>query len=366
MKIIDIGEVKTIMSNPMSKHNYFAWPTVTRLQNGKIAVAASGFRIAHICPFGKTVISYSENEGESYTLPAPVIDTVLDDRDGGILAYGDKNVIVTSFNNTRKFQRWAIKNFTIKDFESSDMQEYRYEYLNTVTDEEEDLYCGSNFRISTDCGVTFGKLFKSPVSSPHGPTVLNDGSVLWVGTAYTKENRIDAYKINTDGTCEYVGTVPAIIENGEKMLCYEPYAVCLENNKIICHIRVEGTSEVKKFTIYQSESEDGGKTWTVPHKILSDKGGAPSHILKHSSGVLIATYSYREVPCGIKAMFSYDMGETWDIGYDVYIDGVNSDLGYPSSVELKDGSIATVFYSHSKEDKKPAVIMQQKWRFEED
>ena len=104
MKIQKIGEPKIIISNPDSYHNYFAWPTVSRLQNGKIAVVASGFRLAHVCPFGKAVISYSENEGESYTVPAPIIDTPLDDRDAGILAFGESNVIVTSFNNKVEFQ----------------------------------------------------------------------------------------------------------------------------------------------------------------------------------------------------------------------------------------------------------------------
>ena len=102
MKIKLLGQVRTVMSNPDSKHNYFGWPTAVRLQNGKIAVVASGFRLGHVCPFGKTVISYSEDEGETFTYPAPVIDTPLDDRDGGILAYGKSGVIVTSFNNTRE------------------------------------------------------------------------------------------------------------------------------------------------------------------------------------------------------------------------------------------------------------------------
>ena len=89
MKIVRIGEPKIIMSNPESRHDYFAWPTAARLKNNKIAVVASGFRLRHVCPFGKTVISYSEDEGETYTLPAPVIDTVLDDRDGGIMTFGE-------------------------------------------------------------------------------------------------------------------------------------------------------------------------------------------------------------------------------------------------------------------------------------
>ena len=100
MEIKIIGKPKIIMSNRGSKHNYFGWPTVAKLQDGKIAVGASGFRLEHVCPFGKAVISYSYDNGETYTSPAPIIDTPLDDRDGGILAFGEKNVIVTSFNNT--------------------------------------------------------------------------------------------------------------------------------------------------------------------------------------------------------------------------------------------------------------------------
>jgi len=46
MKIELIGNAKTIISNPYSKHAYFAWPTVSLLQNGKIAVGASGFRLS--------------------------------------------------------------------------------------------------------------------------------------------------------------------------------------------------------------------------------------------------------------------------------------------------------------------------------
>jgi len=148
MKIIKLGEPKVIMDNPHSRHNYFGWPTVTRLQNGKIAVVASGFRLRHVCPFGKTVISYSEDEGESYTRPAPIIDTPLDDRDGGIMTFGEKGVIVTSFNNTVNFQR---------KHNSSDP--YALAYLDTVTPESESKYLASNFRISQDCGVSFGEIF---------------------------------------------------------------------------------------------------------------------------------------------------------------------------------------------------------------
>jgi len=99
-------------------------------------------------------------------------------------------------------------------------------------------------------------------------------------------------------------------------------------------------------------------------------GGAPAHLLKHSSGLLICTYGFRgdpmgSAPFGIRVMFSRDGGETWSTSEDIYVNDFSLDLGYPSTVELKDGSLLTVFYAHLEPDA-PAVILQQKWRMEND
>ena len=191
MNIKPIGKAKIIMSNPLSKHNYFGWPTVAKLKDGKIMVGASGFRLQHVCPFGKAVVSYSFDNGETYTPPAPVIDTPLDDRDAGICPFGENGVIFTSFNNSADFQR---------DYNTE--SEYVQRYLDTVTNNDEEKCLGANFRVSYDNGITFGELLPSPVTSPHGPTELRDGTVLWVGCVYgTKdsiESSIQAWTVNTE------------------------------------------------------------------------------------------------------------------------------------------------------------------------
>lgn len=363
MKIIKIGAPQIVMDNPGSHHNYFGWPTVARLQNGKIAVTASGFRLRHVCPFGKTVIAYSENEGETYSRPAPVIDTVLDDRDGGIVPFGKSGVIVTSFNNVTAFQRQYAESA------------YDSGYLDSVEPEEEAAALGATFRISQDCGVTFGPIYKSPVTSPHGPVELPDGTLLWVGRTFSpldeqkKEMEcVQAHKINPDGTMEYVGQIDNIEIDGKEPLSCEPHTIVLPDGRILVHIRVQMGDFIREedgvFTVYQAESADNGKTWSKPRPILSRKGGSPAHLFRHSSGMLISTYGYRLAPEGVKVMFSKDNGTTWDTGYDLYVNGQSPDLGYPSTVELSDGSLLTVFYARPAADA-PAVIMQQKWRFEE-
>ncbi len=353
MKAELIGTHKIIMSNPHSHHGYFAWPTVSRLQNGKIAVSASGFRFEHICPFGKAVISYSEDNGESYTYPAPVIDTPLDDRDAGITPFGEKGVIFTSFNNSADMQRQHNKN-----------NAYIQSYIDTITREDEEKYLGSLFRVSNDCAATFGEIFHSPVSSPHGPLQLKDGTILWAGTNFINyTSGIEVVKVNTEnGECEFVGRITHDIN---EIVLSEPHLIEMPDGKLICHIRGEDLiGDDSVFTVYQSVSYDKGKTWTYPEMLLDETGGSPPHLIHLSSGILLSTYGRRKQPYGIMAMISTDEGKNWTKDIRIYENTVSDDIGYPSTVELDDGTLLTVFYATEGENQ-PCVIMQQKWKLVE-
>lgn len=350
MNIKLIGEAKIIMSNPEGHHSYFGWPSVVKLQNGIIAVGASGYRVEHICPFGKAVVAFSDDEGEHYSNPEAIIDTVLDDRDVGLTVFGESGLILTSFNNTLDFQR-----------ENMPQTEECFEYINSVSPQDEADALGSNFRISTDFAKTFGSIYKSPVTSPHGPVELSDGSILWVGTVFGEHNKIEAYTIDPEnGKVSFTGRIST--DGFNELSFYEPHTIQLPNGKIICHIRAEDESE-KIFTLFQTVSYDNGKSWSELKQIIEDDSGAPAHLFLHSSGILISAFSHRKLPYGIRIIFSKDGGESWSDEYTIYENYCSDDLGYPSTVELDDGSLLTVFYARENEEP-PAVIMQQKWSFE--
>ena len=346
-----IGCEKIIMSNPGGKHPYFAWPTVIKLQNGTIAAGASGYRVEHICPFGKAVVSFSDDGGETYSEPRCIIDTVLDDRDTGLAAFGESGLIVTSFT---------------KDIETlrEKMPQTRecIDYINSVSAKDEAEALGVNFRISRDYGRTFGEIYKSPVSSPHGPAVLNDGTVLWVGRILGTHNRIEAHTVNTEtGEMNLRGKMDLYkYEEFRDIYFYEPHAVQLADGRIVCHLRAENKAKTM-FTLYQTVSFDNGVSWSKPEQILKDDGGAPSHLFVHSSGTLIAAFSRRTMPYGIRVILSSDGGESWSDEYTVYENYFTDDLGYPATAELDDGSLLTVFYAKDNEES-PAVIRQQKWK----
>ena len=87
---------------------------------------------------------------------------------------------------------------------------------------------------------------------------------------------------------------------------------------------------------------DGGQTWSKPHTI--GVWGLPSHLLQLKDGRLLMSYGYRRSPWGNQARVSEDKGRTWSSPITISDDGPSNDLGYPSTVELSDGSLLTVWY----------------------
>ena len=405
MKEIKVLDRYDVMQNEDSLFGYYAWPTVSRLQDGRLVVVASGFRRAHVCPFGKTVISFSEDEGKTWSFPTPIIDTPLDDRDGGILVYGDNNVIVNSFNGSiesqRVWLRWRKYDYDqmpegpAKEIERLDM-EFCHAYLNllekcdgvkrdldtngycgSALSTHQEKYFGSTFRVSHDGAKSFGPIRYSPITNPHGPFATKDGRVLYVGTPIgdyahpVQDKRVRLCEILPDESVVEIGAIPEIFDNeGNKLAWSEPHAIELNDGRILVHIRVEKPGvDYGIFTIYQSISSDGGKTFSNPKPVPLTKEskeqvdpnfvGAPPYIYRHSSGALISLLSMRVGEVCLRALISYDEGETWELYRLLSIDG-QRDVGYPSAIELEDGTLYTTYYAH-KDMSSPATIMAIRW-----
>ena len=105
-------------------------------------------------------------------------------------------------------------------------------------------------------------------------------------------------------------------------------------------------------------SDDGGVTWTQALDTSVYTPGSPPHLIKLRDGQVLLTHGYRKEPMGIRAVFSHDGGETWDIENTVVLrddGGFPSELrtgqtrspgdnGYAHSTQLSDGSILSVYY----------------------
>ena len=76
------------------------------------------------------------------------------------------------------------------------------------------------------------------------------------------------------------------------------------------------------------------------------KNQHPAHLLELSDGRLLITLGARnEGIRGVLARVSDDGGESWGWPRLVVDMRTTHDVGYPSSVELEDGSIVTAYYS---------------------
>ena len=73
------------------------------------------------------------------------------------------------------------------------------------------------------------------------------------------------------------------------------------------------------------------------------------------------SYGYRRKPYGNQARISEDNGESWSDPITISDDGVSGDLGYPSTVELDDGSLVTVWYEKMP-DSPMAKLRQATWK----
>ena len=368
MTKITVHEKKIICKNPESPFCYFGWPTVKRLPDGALITVCSGFRLKHVCAFGKVIATYSRNEGKTWSAPAILIDTPLDDRDAGIGIFGDGSVLVTTFNNSVAFQR-SYNNITGGEHAWYDTNKKRLSnaYLDVIESMEgaEKKYLGSLFAISRDGGYNFGPVTKIPISAPHGPCEMPDGSLLYVGyKLHALENSLTAlqcYKIFSDGSYEYLSTLPKIFRDDKEAYACEPHCICLPDGKIVVHIRVHTEAKTAaSLTVYQSVSTDGGKSFSEPKQILGDCGGAPAHLYLAKNGDLISAYGYREKPYGIRLMISRDNAESWETDLVLDDEGETHDLGYPATVELSDGRFLTVYYEKIGDQ---SVITQKIWSY---
>jgi hypothetical protein len=122
---------------------------------------------------------------------------------------------------------------------------------------------------------------------------------------------------------------------------------------IALHRTADGGGAQKGF-LFQTDSADGGRTWTKP--AATRMWGWPAHMLELDDGRILCTYGYRRPPYGVRASISRDGGKSWDVDREIVLrsDGGSHDLGYPSSVLLSDGRVLTVYWFNQEKSGDPA------------
>ncbi len=341
-----VESTEVITSRP---HLYHGWPTLARRGNGELLAVCSGGREAHVCPFGRVELMRSKDDGKTWSFPRVLIDGPIDDRDAGVVETAKGSLLVTTFTSLAYEERLK-KALAAKPGDEAAWPEEKIRRWqathNRIDAVQREVELGSWMIRSTDGGRSWSAPYRCPVNSPHGPVQLSDGRLLyagklfWYGRAGQHQGRIGVCESADDGqSWRWLAEIPA--RSGEDFNEYhELHAVEAADGRIVAHIRNHNKTNEKE--TLQSESSDGGKTWSMAHPI--GVWGYPSHLLRLRDDRLLMSYGHRRDPLGNQARVSEDHGRSWSAAMSISSDGTSTDFGYPSTVELGDGSLLTVWY----------------------
>jgi hypothetical protein len=298
----------------------------------------------------------SREEGRSWSWPRVLMDSDIDDRDAGVVETERGTLLVTTFTSLAYVpllqQAEEAKSWTPEKLA-------RWKGVHDrLPDSERKAQLGCWMLRSTDGGITWSAPYRVPVNSPHGPVAVSNGRLLYAGKDLWGGGAVGVCQSDDDGiTWRWLARIPPRPEDDVKNYHELHMAEAASGGKLIAHIR--NHNEANRNETLQTESADGGATWSIPRGI--GVWGLPSHLLRLRDGKLVMSYGYRREPFGNQARVSRDDGSTWSDPVTLSSDGASRDLGYPSTVELADGSLLTAWYEKLRTSP-GAVLRQLRWR----
>ncbi len=348
-----LSPIRTISHLP---HRYHGWGTLAQRRNGQLLLVCSGGRENHVCPFGRVELMTSSDHGKTWTWPQVIHDSAIDDRDAGILETARGTLLATSF--TSLAYQPILEEAERSGHWSQDRLQRWLSAHHRLPAKQRDQLLGQWMLRSTDGGVTWSEAYPSLVNSPHGPIQLQDGRLLYAGKElWTGQRRVGVCESRDEGkSWQWLAEIPT--RPGDQAKDYhELHAIETADRRIVVHIRNHNPNHERE--TLQCKSMDGGRSWTQPRSI--GVWGLPSHLLKLSDQRLLMSYGYRRPPFGNQARLSEDGGRSWSEPMAISSDGASGDLGYPSTVELDDHSLLTVWYERLSSSPF-AVLRQAHWR----
>ena len=369
--------VKPISQTP---EFYYGWPTVGVTKDDELIVSVSGGRQGHVCPFGRVDLFRSHDRGETWSWPRTIYDGPIDDRDSGLLVTSRGTILATTFTSLAYADRFLDAEIRRRANGEKGMDDAMFDRWlrthNRIDAGQRVRELGSFLFRSTDDGVSWEKRRRIPVNSPHGPFQLRGGRILYPGIEMWTEERAEYFareKAAGESPAPSGNTVsiwysdddgqnwgflaPIPVRPGDDPLLYsELHGVEASDGTLVVQIRNENKRD--DGATLQTESTDGGKTWSEPR--LIDVWGHPSHLWRLSDGRLLMTYGYRREPFGQQARVSGDCGKSWSEPMLLTGGGPPRDLGYPSTVQLSDGSLVSVWYEQPDPDQN-ARLMTARW-----
>jgi Neuraminidase (sialidase) len=301
------------------------FPVLIQLKDGSLAaVLRKGS--SHVSKDGKLEFIRSTDGGRTWSAPRTVVDSKWDDRNHALGQMPD-GTIVCAYSELQTHKRAGRA--PIRDF---------VPYYVTSSDN------GKTW--SKKKSLATGAIGKA---SPYGKiTVTADGTALMavygrIAPAMARVLRIPrgtvlAGILRSRDNGKTWGDFSILSQNGKHA---EPALLSVGRKRIIAAARNIATERIELLT-----SRDNGRTWSKPRPV-TERMQIPADLIRLKNGHLLMVFGNRRPPLGSAAMISTDRGKTWRYRQHALLEWSSAvaDCGYPSSVQLDDGTIVTMSYS---------------------
>jgi Neuraminidase (sialidase) len=303
------------------------FPVLLRLKTGRLLVVYR-YDASHIDVRGKLSVSWSDDDGATWSSPTVAVSGENDHRNPAMVELPNGDIllaycIMDGYDASgRKF---------LPSTNGKDPRSIKPLWLVRSHDH------GKTWSTPEEIKGTQPSAERGELQNAYGKmAVLKDGSVLmsvygsWMGHHNTFEH---LYRSTDNGhTWSLYSTITEHVN--------ETGIVALPDNRVIAALRTDAEQK-----LLVSRSADGGKTWDTPTSVTMPNEH-PGDLIRLRDGDLLLTFGERNAPRGAVAILSHDGGKTWDEKSRMVLaeDAPLYDCGYPSSVQLPDGRIVTVYY----------------------
>lgn len=304
------------------------FPVLIRLQDGRLLAVLRGGG-AHIDVKGRLDIITSRDNGATWSAPQTVVDGPDDDRNPALGQLKDGTILL-SYVILRGYDESGVK------FKKPGRSGRPFDGVYIVRS-----YDGGRTWTKPERSEAIHAFYNDQGAvSPFGKIVqLPDGTVLMsVYFEFHDERGFQTYLFRSRDNGR-TWDDPTLVGKGVN----ETAILALREGTLLAAMR-SGKDQGEALSI--TMSRDQGHTWSTPASVTQVREH-PADLIQLRNRDILLSYGERNPPYGIRALVSHDQGRTWTAPSAPLIlanDASNIDCGYPSSVQLPDGKLLTLYY----------------------